>query len=113
MHFYLHTRIIRDCANRTIHVVQDAYLAIKHGFTDKSAPDIPLPYMKAPLRKAADGYTATASIKKQYQVAVGEALWPAIITRVEVAFQVGLPSRYLTNPTEQRLDCVLHLIRYL
>ena len=118
LHYYLGMRIIRNRKDRTIHVVQDAYLnrlSEKYGMQGRVAPATPMAprYVKSAIQRAPDIYTASAAFKTKYQEGIGEVLWPAMITRPDACYTAGLLSRFIANPTEEHYHALLWLIEYL
>jgi hypothetical protein len=112
--WFLGCRIIRDRKNRKIWIVQDAYIstmAERFGIDLKKSPTP----MKAgrELVKAPADFNATKKAKKQYQELVGSLMWPATITRGDVAATVSKLAMYLTNPTELHYEAALHCAEYL
>jgi len=52
------------------------------------------------LRKAPTDYTAKRTLRHQYQELVGSMMWPATITRGDIAATVSKLAMYLTNHRE-------------
>ncbi|MCO5590727.1 hypothetical protein L7F22_044702 [Adiantum nelumboides] len=50
--------------------------------------------------------------KMPYSSAVGNLMYAMIITRLDIAFAVGVVSRYMANPSKKHWDTVKHLLRY-
>ncbi|KJX93076.1 hypothetical protein TI39_contig4419g00005 [Zymoseptoria brevis] len=119
LHYYLGMRIIRDRSKRRIMIVQDGYLdSVALKFAQELAPLLP---QTTPLGKttadaltiAAEGYEAPTAIKTLYQTLVGTAVWPAMISRPDCCYEVGLLCRFLKNPTPAHLDAIITVLRYL
>ena len=71
LYYYLGMRIIRNYKDRTIYIVQDAYLnrlTKKYGIQSRMAPTtlIALRYVKTALQRALEGYTTTIAFKTKY-----------------------------------------------
>jgi transposase InsO family protein len=112
--WFLGCRIIRDRKARKIWIVQDSYLstmAERFGIELKKC----LTPMKAGIElvKAPAGFNATKQAKKQYQELVGSLMWPATITRGDVAVTVSKLAMHLTNPTTDHLQAAIHCAEYL
>ena len=112
--WFLGCRIVRDRKKRKIWMVQDAYIstmAERFGIQllKRSTP------MKAgtELLKAPANFNATRQAKKQYQELVGSLMWPATITRGDIAATVSKLAMYLTNPTTEHHEAALHCAEYL
>jgi hypothetical protein len=98
--WFLGCRIIRNRVQRKVWIVQDAYIARmseRFGIEHRKC----LTPMKngMELRKAPDTYTASRQLRHRYQELVGSMMWPATITRGDVAYTVSKLAMYLTNPT--------------
>lgn len=50
---------------------------------------------------------------KWYQSAIGSLIWPTIYTRLEIAYLVGVISRYCANPASIHCNLVIWIYRYL
>src|SRR5215510_13731688 len=48
-----------------------------------------------------------------YQEACGHILWPAVVTRPDIQFAVGILARYTKDPSHAQWNAVLRVIRYL
>jgi len=112
--WFLGCHIIRDREARKIWIVQSAYvstMAERFGIEPRkhSTP------MKAgtELIKAPTSFSATKQSKKQYQELVGSMMWPATITRGDIAATVSKLAMYLTNPTAEHHEAALHCAEYL
>jgi hypothetical protein len=112
--WFLGCRVIHDRKARKVWIVQDAYVA---GMAKRFDIDLKkrLTPMKGntELRKAPTGYNAGKQIKKLYQELVGSLMWPATITRGDVAATVSKLAMYLTNPTQEHLDAAIYCAGYL
>ena len=113
--FFLGCRIVRNRTLRKLWLVQDAYIeqiVRKHHLTTVARVETPIGSCHE-LQKAPEGYSATKNLKDRYQSLVGSLMWPAMQTRPDVAFVVGLLARYLTNPTPQHWTAALQVLQYL
>ena len=59
-----------------------------------------------------DGNADKATIK-WYQSAIGSLMWPAVHTRPDIAYSVGVLSRYCSNPGPTHCNLVVQVFRYL
>ena len=112
--WFLGCRIIRDRSQRKVWIVQDAYIgrmAERFGVVLKKR----LTPMKSgtELRKAPTDYTAKKTLRHQYQELVGSMMWPATITRGDVAATVSKLAMYLTNPTQDHFDAAVWCAEYM
>ncbi len=48
-----------------------------------------------------------------YQPAITSLMWPAVYTRLDIAYSVGIPSRYCSNPGLTHCNLVIEIFRYL
>lgn len=112
--WFLGCRIIRDRSQRKVWIVQDAYIgrmAERFGVVLKKR----LTPMKSgtELRKAPTDYAAKKKLRHQYQELVGSMMWPATITRGDIATTVSKLAMYLTNPTQDHFDAAVWCAEYL
>ena len=52
-------------------------------------------------------------VKVPYSCAVGSLMYAMICTRPDIAFAVGLVSRYMSNPGKKHWEAVKGIMRYL
>lgn len=50
---------------------------------------------------------------KWYQSAIGSLMWPAVHTRPDIAYSVGVLSRYCSNPGPTHCKLIIQIFRYL
>ncbi len=50
---------------------------------------------------------------KLHQSAIGSLIWPAVYTRPDTAYSVGVLSRYCSNPGSTNCNLVIQIFRYL
>ena len=115
IHYYLGCKIVRDRSQRKIWMLQDAYinsLAGKYNLQDCSLSEIPMD-CSTTLFKAGEDYQASDNLKQRYQSLIGALMWPSVVTRIDIAYSVGILSRFLTNPTEEHLAAAYKVLRYL
>ena len=56
---------------------------------------------------------ANRAIIKWYQSAIGSFMWPAVHTQPDIAYSVGVFSRYCANPGPIHCNFVTQIFRYL
>jgi hypothetical protein len=114
--WFLGCRIIRDRKARLIWIVQDSYVStIVERFGIEISNKKRLTPMKSgiELTKAPAGFNATKQVKKQYQELIGSLMWPATITRGDIAVTISKLAIHLTNPTTDHLQAAIHCAEYL
>lgn len=114
--WFLGCRIIRNRKARKIWIVQDAYvstMAERFGITVADKKRLTPTKSGTELLKAPADFNATKQAKKQYQELVGSMMWPATITRGDIAATVSKLAMYLTNPTANHLEAAVHCAEYL
>ena len=113
MSFFLGCRIIRNRTLRKLWLVQDAYVeqvAQKHYLTVAAREETPI-VSHHMLQKAPEGYGASKNLQGRYQSLVGSLMWPAMQTRPDIGFVVGLLARHLTNPTPQHWTAAFQVLQ--
>ena len=116
--FLLGIHIIRDRAKRTIQLSQrQAVVDILHKFNMADAAPVHTPLNPSVKLTAAD---APKSKEDEYEMrnipyreAVGSMMYLAISTRPDIAYAVGVLSRFSSNPGLSHWKAVKHLMRYL
>lgn len=112
--WFLGCRIIRNRKQRKVWIVQDAYIArMSERFGIEHKKRLTPIKSGAELRKAPDGYTARKQLRHRYQALVGSMMWPATITRGDVAYTISKLAMYLTNPTQDHVDAATWCAEYL
>ena len=108
-------RVIRDRANRTIHLDQEAYL-------EKVLQDAQmLQETSRPTRIPMNGDSCIRPAGPEddrvdralYQKNVGSVMYAAINTRPDISFAVGKLSQYVTDPAKHHEQAMKYLLRYL
>ena len=59
-----------------------------------------------------EGQADRATIK-WYQSAIGSLMWPAVHTRPDISYSVGVLSRYCANPSPIHCNLVIQIFQYL
>ena len=84
----------------------------RYGMTQCRPSDIVLP-SNVKLTKPPEEYRATDNLRQEYQSKIGTLLYLSLGTRPDVHFAVTRLSRYNANPTQDHLNAVDHIFRYL
>jgi hypothetical protein len=113
--WYLGIDVQRDRVHRTITLSQKAYIQkVLSDFQMLNCnPETTPMSSTAQLQKAEDGYTASVDFCSQYQSAVGSLLYVMMGTRPDIAYAVGIVSRFSHNPTKSHWHAVQRIFRYL
>jgi hypothetical protein len=74
---------------------------------------IPLTYSALLLTPGSPDEPVDEKVQKRYQQVVGKLLYPACLTRVDVAFHVNYLGRFSAHPTQEHLDHAYHVVDYL
>jgi len=112
--FYLGMAIKRDRPNRILRIGQRAYLheAIRAcGLENDPSPFTPM--LTTRLEPAPESYTAPPDFKARYQSYVGTLMYAMLGSRPDIAFAVSSVSRYASNPTEEHMQAVHRILKYL
>ena len=48
-----------------------------------------------------------------YSEAIGSVLWPAVVSRPDIAFAVGILSQFIQNPGQAHWEALKRVISYL
>lgn len=110
--YFLGIRIIRDCDNRSISLVQDAYIekiATRFGPNNARETWSLLPARDLPKNTA----QASHSDVLNYQMKVESIGFAAYITRADIARTHSVLSEHLQNPSKDHIDAANQCIRYL
>ena len=116
LQWFLGIRVTRDGANRRVYLTQDAHM-------DKIVKEYKLgngPHVTTPLSmdsaSAYRPYKGTASEQeiKSYQRRVGSVIYPAFLTRPDIAHAASLLPRFMQNPSpfhSSKLDRAICYLR--
>jgi hypothetical protein len=110
--WFLGIRIIRDRDNGRLWLCQDSYIknVVKRYHLDGyKRTSVPLP----PVKLEKYDQQATKSQIHLYQQEVGSSMYPAVMTRPDIACAVSKLCEHLQNPGPKHLEAVEHVIRYL
>jgi hypothetical protein len=72
----------------------------------------PLPTSVLKLEKRDSTDKADLGTVKQYQLLVANLLYPTSIIWPDLAWHVNFMARFATNPTEEQLSMLKHMLRY-
>jgi hypothetical protein len=114
----LHMELKRDRPNRTITLTQKAYIEKvldEHGITESTNSCVD-PFFTADITVPPDKIQAKPLSKEEhetYRSIVGSLLYAANITRVDIAYIVGLLARYCAAPMNYHLMAAKRVLRYL
>ena len=116
--FLLGVKVERDRTTRTLQLSQTQYILDmldRYGFADCSPVTTP---MEPGLHLSKDMSPSTPDEVEimrtiPYIHAVGSLMYLAISTRPDIAYTVGVLSRFSSNPGPQHWKAVKHLFRYL
>ncbi|KAL1973313.1 hypothetical protein VTN31DRAFT_5948 [Thermomyces dupontii] len=115
LEWFLNIRITRDRDRRITWMTQDAYI-------EKMLRDFhiaPGPRVQTPLSHDASEYRryqglASAEDVHRYQRKIGALIYPATMTRPDIAFAASLLARFMTNPSpfhEREVDRLMCYLR--
>ena len=111
-------RIKRDRCKKLIYLSQSEYIdkVLKRFNMERGkALSTPLPpYVKLSKKDCPKSEEEKAEMAKvPYSSAVGSLMYAMIATRPDIAFAVGVTSRYMSNPGKKHWEAVKGVMRYL
>jgi hypothetical protein len=111
--WFLGIRVVRDRSKRRLWLCQDSYIeAVAARFNlicDGIAPATPMGMQQlVPNEDIADHATTHL-----YQRKIGSILYPAVISRPDIAFTAARLSSFLTNPSPDHMAAANRCIQYL
>jgi hypothetical protein len=113
--YFVGVRIVRNRANRTITLIQDAYIhkiLKKYGF--ENCKSVPTPMATGAMNLMVTNLEqATKQEVEQYQSIMGSATYLATQTRADISFTCSVLSRFLVNPSKHHMDAAKWLLRYI
>ncbi|MCO5558109.1 hypothetical protein L7F22_011686 [Adiantum nelumboides] len=109
---------MRDRPNRRLYLSQRDYIdKVLHRFhmEEGKAIGTPLPpYVKQTAQDCPKTDDMRAEMAKiPYALAVGSLMYAMVATRPDIAFGVGVVSRYMSNPGKKHWEAVKCILRYL
>jgi hypothetical protein len=113
LHFILGLQVHRRRRDRSLQLSQPQYIdtiLLRLGLGECKPAKSPLP-AKTVLFPRADGQSGCD--RGQYLVAIGSLMYLMLGTRPDIAFAVGLLSRFANDPSSTHWDAVLHVFRYV
>ena len=112
---FIGVEVARNRMQQTLHISQPTYInhiLRNHGMQTCTTVSTPIePGTR--LEKSPDGYTATPEEKHHYQSAVGSLMFAMLGSRPDIAYAVGLVSKFCTNPDSHHWAAVKRIFRYL
>ena len=111
-------RITRDRNQHLLYLSQEEYIGkVLHRFHMEGGKTIstPLPpHMKLSTKDSPQNDSERAEMAKiPYASACGSLMYAMVATRPDIAFAVGVISRYMANPGKKHWDAVKGVMRYL
>lgn len=111
-------RIVRDRGEKLIHLSQEKYIekVLKRFHMDKSKVlSTPLAaHLRLSSQQSPKTYAEKEDMAKvPYASAVGSLMYAMVCTRPDLAYAVGVVSRFLSNPGREHWNAVKWILRYL
>ena len=110
--WFLGIRVVRDRSRRRLWLCQDSYIeaiAARFNLTTDKPPVTPMGmHQLAANEDIADHITTHL-----YQRKIGSVLYPAVITRPDIAFITAKLSSFLSNPSPDHMAAANRCIQYL
>lgn len=113
--YFLGVRIVRNRAERSITLIQDAYIEkilTKYSMQDAKPSSTPM-QLGALNLMVTNPNQATKGDIEEYQSKMGSITYLAIQTRSDIAFECSVLSRFLTNPSQNHINAANWLLRYI
>ncbi|RKK64725.1 Retrovirus-related Pol polyprotein from transposon TNT 1-94 [Fusarium oxysporum] len=112
--YYLGMSIWRERRNKAIFLSQRAYVEkVLREFDMSESKPVATPLNTSRFQPVPDEYNASEATKLWYARAIGSLMYAMLGTRPDIAFAVSLCSRYLVNPTNEHVQAVKRIMRYL
>ena len=110
--YILGMKITRNRSRRTILISQEGYIRTlcdnhelgQRKFSTPLSQDYKLLTSEDPINPR---------LMKNYQSIVGSIMWSAMSVRPDLAFAVGMLSRFNSNPDEHHLNVAYHVLQYM
>lgn len=112
---FIGVEVFQDRTRRTLKVSQSTYLnriLKNHGMEDCTAVATPIE-SGTRLEKSELEFIADPADKRRYQSAVGSLMYAMLGTRPDIAYAVGMVSKYCNNPNNDHWIAVKRIFRYL
>lgn len=100
---------------KTITIRQTTYLTKvlgRFGMLDCRPSSVPMDPGVAGFLLPSDQIADKATVT-WYQSAIGSLMWPAVHTRPDISYSVGVLSRYCSNPGPAHIQLVKQIFRYI
>jgi hypothetical protein len=110
--WFLGLRVIRDRERRKLWICQDSYIdkiVRRYNLQNRAAPATPLGVVEL---KSSTGEASPQSIKT-YLSKIGSVIYPATMTRPDIAHHASKLASFASNPSSQHQDAIDRVIRYL
>jgi hypothetical protein len=118
LQWFLGFEVKRDRAGKTISINQKAYMqAMANKFGVQDAKPVNLPALPGQiLDKEQSPTTPSQQLLMRgipYAEAIGHVLWPAMVSRPDVVFQVGILLQFVQNPGKAHWEALKRVVTYL
>jgi Reverse transcriptase (RNA-dependent DNA polymerase) len=110
--WFLGIRVVRDRSRRRLWLCQDSYMeaiAARFNLTTDKPPATPIGMHQLVANEDIADHATT----HLYQRKIGSALYPAVITRPDIAFTAAKLSSFLSNPSPDHMAAANRCIQYL
>ena len=113
--YYLGMQVKQDTKTGDITLYQSNYIQqILERFNLKDIQPVSSPLDSTKLTSPDDkDYVANEQFKRTYQGKIGSLNYLMVVTRFDIAYAVGLVSRYASNPTTTHMKAVDRIFAYL
>jgi hypothetical protein len=115
VNYFLGVRIVRNRANRSIALIQDAYISKvlkKYGMENCKPAATPMETGALNAMVANTGQATKTEIL-EYQSRIGSLTYLATQTRPDIAFACSVLSRFLVNPSKDHMNSAGRVLRYI
>ena len=112
---YLGLEITRDLESGILTISQKKYIESvleAHGMADCKSASTPME-AGIVLGKAGAEHQSTQEFKTNYQSMLGSIMYIMLQTRPDIAYAISKLSQFSSNPTEQHLQALKRVLRYL
>ena len=112
---FIRVDISRDRERQSLKISQKSYVSSvleEHGMEGCAPVSTPVePGLR--LEKSPEGYESTPKDHHRYQSAVGSLMYAMLGTRPDIAYAVGLVTKFPTNPHSNHWGAVKRIFQYL